>query len=83
MKVTIIRGERADQSANYIACMAILEDFRIGADVIADTKRMMKETKGNCHPETGFVILFPDDKHLAKDYFGLVQWIENNGLKLI
>lgn len=80
-KVTIIRGTRADQSANYIACMSILEHCGLGANVHDDTETMMKLTKGRCHPELGFVITFPNDNALTTDFFGLVRWIENQGLK--
>jgi hypothetical protein len=63
--------------------MAILEHCRIGVDLKIDTAEMMKLTKGNRSPSEGFVILFPDEKYMTTDFFGLVQWIENNGLKPI
>jgi len=81
MKAEIfVTDENYFPSDNLTACRAILVHCGIKTTTYLSREKVMKLSKGNVSPVNGFVIIFKD-KEPIWDFFGLVKFIEEEGLK--
>ncbi len=73
----------AGTSPNMLQCMTLLLDEEgLGYSMINDVGQMMRVTRGNMNPNTGFVAVANDDA-IIRDIFDLCDWINKKGLRRI
>lgn len=78
-RVKIITGAEVSIPRLTI-CKLIMDEERIRYDIEVNTLEVARISRGHFNPATGFVMLFEDGTR-ATNHYGLVEWIEKNGLK--
>lgn len=62
----------------------ILIDQNVPFSTIVDIEKYMELSKGHRNPDVRGVLIVVDGKEkVLADYFDLVNWIQNKGLKLL
>jgi hypothetical protein len=84
MKLTIYKSFEQVSSANYEICVGILLDQGLRFEQVVNIKQVMVLSCGKMNPSNGFVIIPPNEPDkVITDYFGLMNWINEKGLRQI